>query len=496
MNDMIIMPLAAPPKPAAQPPAPAETPEGGGASDFAAELNRQLAQINEPAPGPGRDAGKGRETGESAPETDATDEPTQEGQSAAPSRQAGADRLALAAQFLAVVTAAGDGAQAQAETVPGSNATAAAATAAVGSAAATVAPSTETMPAVTQAAPAAAAAPSQQVPLPAGAGDSPVTVTPGDPAVAATQAETVPDGQPVTVAASAVTGEPVAQSAGVGTASPTAVAVAATANSAGAQAAPAAVTRQAGGKAAEATAAPLSASEQQPPATEVAGEPMVSARAVARVADAADQNEAEQVTSAASESATTPADRMPAERGLAGRELTSAELAGDELASVGARPTDGITATGPAMSDRPALPQPVVSDVIGQMVAGAKLLRQGPVTEMRLQLKPEFLGRVDLKVTLTDGILSARILVDNPAVKAAIEANLSQLKQDLADQGIALQGMTVGLGGNHQEAADPRQSAFQRYLPQYRGGRESAPLTAGIAARRPVSAGNRLDLLL
>jgi flagellar hook-length control protein FliK len=140
----------------------------------------------------------------------------------------------------------------------------------------------------------------------------------------------------------------------------------------------------------------------------------------------------------------------------------------------------------------------MAKSVIDQIVAKASVNREGELTELSLQLHPETLGRVNLRLSMAGGVLSAKVMVDNPAVKAALEANLADLRQSLADQGIALQGMSVALGGQGQqhEYRDYREAAGQ--AAEAPGRTRSAAVRQNPVATpvRSRGAGHRLDLIV
>jgi flagellar hook-length control protein FliK len=90
---------------------------------------------------------------------------------------------------------------------------------------------------------------------------------------------------------------------------------------------------------------------------------------------------------------------------------------------------------------------PNQQDIISQIVDRARLyLRPANQSEMVLQLRPEHLGELTLKVSVEAGVVSAAFHSDNPEVRQVIEASLPQLKQDLSQQGIKLDNVSVFSG--------------------------------------------------
>lgn len=114
------------------------------------------------------------------------------------------------------------------------------------------------------------------------------------------------------------------------------------------------------------------------------------------------------------------------------------------------------------VTDMKQVSQQLVSDpynVASQIVDQARLIDGQKNTEMIIQLKPEHLGELTLKVTVENGTVSASFHSNNSEVRNIIEASLPQLKQDLSNQGLKIEnvGVYAGLGeffsnGQHRES--------------------------------------------
>lgn len=88
-------------------------------------------------------------------------------------------------------------------------------------------------------------------------------------------------------------------------------------------------------------------------------------------------------------------------------------------------------------------------DIYNQIVERARIyVRPGENSQMVLQLRPEHLGELTLKVTVDNGMISAAFHSDNYEVRQAIEATLPQLKQELSQQGIKFDNVGVYHGSN------------------------------------------------
>lgn len=113
-----------------------------------------------------------------------------------------------------------------------------------------------------------------------------------------------------------------------------------------------------------------------------------------------------------------------------------------------------------------------------------------------IHISPPELGRLDMEIVVKQGNLQAHLNAENPLVKEIIEANLGQLKQQLADQGFFVGKFDVTVG------RDPRQQGDGDDRNAGRGGRgpghprtitESLPLD-GAAYRTPGSNLNQIDV--
>ena len=106
-------------------------------------------------------------------------------------------------------------------------------------------------------------------------------------------------------------------------------------------------------------------------------------------------------------------------------------------------------------------------EIIDQVVKNAELLLRANVSELKVELKPEFLGRLTIKVALEDGAVIARLIAENLQVKHMLESNLASLKQSLESQGIKVERAEVSVqlnnGGMFDGSEDSRQYLWQEH---------------------------------
>jgi len=66
---------------------------------------------------------------------------------------------------------------------------------------------------------------------------------------------------------------------------------------------------------------------------------------------------------------------------------------------------------------------------------------------LEIQLHPRELGQMKIKLEMVQGLLSGKIIVDNPNAKAAITQNIEQIVNQIAEQGVSIGNLDVDIGG-------------------------------------------------
>lgn len=90
------------------------------------------------------------------------------------------------------------------------------------------------------------------------------------------------------------------------------------------------------------------------------------------------------------------------------------------------------------------------SELINQVVEQTKVVLGQDKTEMVIHLKPDHLGKLELKVVTEQGIVAAKFIAESQQVKEVIETNMQLLKDSLQKQGIAIDGVSVQVGKDPQ----------------------------------------------
>lgn len=133
-----------------------------------------------------------------------------------------------------------------------------------------------------------------------------------------------------------------------------------------------------------------------------------------------------------------------------------------------------VASTAPAAVDRP-------EDVMNvrNLIQGAQvLLRQGG-GEMKVQMHPEGLGQVDLKVMVSDGKVDVQILAETADTKRLLEKNINDLRASLSGQKLEISDLKVDMSkspereANNDNNRDFNREQARQFLGQFRDEREA-----------------------
>lgn len=111
-------------------------------------------------------------------------------------------------------------------------------------------------------------------------------------------------------------------------------------------------------------------------------------------------------------------------------------------------------AVGHIAAERQTLP---ARDIINQIVEKAGAVIAPDKAEMVMELKPESLGRISLKVVTENGIVMAKFVAENRQVQQVLETNMQILKDSLERQGINVQSLSVSVRQDGRQPEDNRQ---------------------------------------
>lgn len=110
-------------------------------------------------------------------------------------------------------------------------------------------------------------------------------------------------------------------------------------------------------------------------------------------------------------------------------------------------------------------------DIMNQIMDYMKINLKSDVQEMELQLHPASLGNVHVQIASKDGAITAQFTAQNEVVRAAIESQLVQLKEQFTEQGIKVDAVEVtvanyeaqqSFSGNEKEAGEEQQQGSKK----------------------------------
>ena len=110
--------------------------------------------------------------------------------------------------------------------------------------------------------------------------------------------------------------------------------------------------------------------------------------------------------------------------------------------------------------------------VLKPIIEGMRLVQRESRTEMSIQLQPESLGKLNLKVSVENGLVTAKLVAESQSVGRLIESSLGQLKQSLHDQGIRFDRIEVSVGDSSAQPDMGQQ--FSRQYQNQDGGNQAS----------------------
>jgi flagellar hook-length control protein FliK len=95
----------------------------------------------------------------------------------------------------------------------------------------------------------------------------------------------------------------------------------------------------------------------------------------------------------------------------------------------------------------------IAKDVISQLSKNMKLAVKGNKKELMVHIKPPELGKVQMKLSMENGKLTAKFAVDNEKVLQMLENNRVTLTRQLEQTGLSIENIDIELqqGGHSKE---------------------------------------------
>ena len=129
-------------------------------------------------------------------------------------------------------------------------------------------------------------------------------------------------------------------------------------------------------------------------------------------------------------------------------------------------------------------------EILRQITDYIRLHVNTETTEMELQLHPASLGNIKVQLVSTEGVLSAIFTTENETVKAALEAQLIQLKDNFAQQGLKVESVEVNVSAQGFERSLDQQEQQGRNQYENSGSKKGSRRLRldGMAGSEAISA--------
>lgn len=90
-------------------------------------------------------------------------------------------------------------------------------------------------------------------------------------------------------------------------------------------------------------------------------------------------------------------------------------------------------------------------DIINQIQEHVRVELKEDMTQLQMQLNPENLGTVNLTIAAKEGNVTAQLTTQNEAVQAALESQISMLRESLEQQGVKVEAIEVTVASHEFE---------------------------------------------
>ncbi len=92
------------------------------------------------------------------------------------------------------------------------------------------------------------------------------------------------------------------------------------------------------------------------------------------------------------------------------------------------------------------------TEILSQIVKKAEVIVGSTQSEMIMKLEPESLGKINLRVSVERGLLTASFQAENQQVKSIIESNMNSLRDMLQEKGINVQAINVSVNQGNTDS--------------------------------------------
>jgi len=114
-------------------------------------------------------------------------------------------------------------------------------------------------------------------------------------------------------------------------------------------------------------------------------------------------------------------------------------------------PPDKMTGALFQSKEAPVSKETVQADTLKQIVRKAKLNLGNGRSEFKIDLKPESLGHLKMRISTENNQVTVKIVAETYLVKEMIESNVNQLKENFKNQGLVVEKFDVSVGQDSKQ---------------------------------------------
>ncbi len=120
----------------------------------------------------------------------------------------------------------------------------------------------------------------------------------------------------------------------------------------------------------------------------------------------------------------------------------------------------------PAAAPPQQLPQQLAHSAVTQTIEAIATGVQNGERTLTIQMRPEFLGRLQMTLAMSEDGLTATIRTNDPAVQSTIASEITRLQAELEEKGILIKEVEVLLASPEEQFFEQQQFASQRQFQQ------------------------------
>ena len=141
--------------------------------------------------------------------------------------------------------------------------------------------------------------------------------------------------------------------------------------------------------------------------------------------------------------------------------------------------TDSTKASQTATRPEPTVPTPTIRmsnliEELGDVLRGSfRLNATGEGTQVKVNIFPEHLGHLDIRITELNGKIAAQIFTSSLVAKEALDLQVNQLRNSLLQQGITIEKIEITQQHSSQSFGQQQAHSDQRFSQQQKQGTAS-----------------------